>query len=82
MGLLSALVTLPLAPVRGVIWLAERLAEHAQAQLHDPQVIRGQLAELARARQRGEVSEQDGDRLEQELLDRLWSARPPGPEGL
>jgi hypothetical protein len=29
MGLLSALITAPLAPIRGVVWLAERLEEVA-----------------------------------------------------
>ena len=31
MGLIMGLLTLPLAPVRGTVWIAERLEEQAQA---------------------------------------------------
>ena len=43
MGLITGLLTLPLAPVRGVVWLAEQIQEHAEAQYYDPVNIRAQL---------------------------------------
>jgi hypothetical protein len=32
MGLISGLLTLPLAPVRGTAWIAERVQEQAEAE--------------------------------------------------
>ncbi|GAA3482010.1 hypothetical protein GCM10018966_065420 [Streptomyces yanii] len=39
MGLITGLLTLPVAPVRGVIWMAE-LSVAAEHQVHDPGVLR------------------------------------------
>ena len=49
MGLFSALLTLPLAPVRGTIWIAEQLLEEAERDLHDPALIEDQLLEQIQA---------------------------------
>ena len=46
MGLITGILTLPLAPVRGVIWVAEKLMDAAERELHDPAVVRAQLAAL------------------------------------
>ena len=46
MGLITGLLTLPLAPVRGTVWIAERLEEQALAELNDDSDIRTQLVEL------------------------------------
>jgi len=86
-GLLSAIVTLPLAPVRVVFWLGDVLREQAEHQLYDPGVIRRRLEDLQDARDAGHIDEQDAAREEQELLDRLFQApaaagRPaPGTNG-
>ena len=71
MGLLSAVLGLPLMPVRGTIWLAEQLMEQAQHELRDPAVIRGQLEELDRLRADGSITDDEADALEDELLQRL-----------
>ncbi|GAB2829350.1 gas vesicle protein GvpG [Actinocorallia aurea] len=76
MGLVTGLLTLPLAPVRGVAWLAECLRDEAERQLFDPAEIRRELAEVARAREAGELTEDEADALEQALLDRLTGRRP------
>src|SRR5881275_1276931 len=44
MGLISGLLTLPLAPVRGTIWIAEQLLEQAERELGDETTIRRELA--------------------------------------
>ena len=44
MGLFTGLLLLPLAPVRGVIWVADKVHDAADRELHDPGVIRAQLA--------------------------------------
>jgi hypothetical protein len=49
MGLLTGLLTLPLAPVRGTIWIAERLLEEAERELNDPAAIEQQLVDAERA---------------------------------
>ncbi|MFE7244343.1 gas vesicle protein GvpG [Streptomyces sp. NPDC057580] len=85
MGLLSAVALLPLAPVRGVIWISERLVDAADKELHDPAVIRAQLCALNRALDGGEIDEEQFDREEERLLDLLErrspSAPPPQREG-
>lgn len=47
MGLFTGLVTLPLAPVRGVMWLAETLTEQAEARLYDPGRIAAEMQQVA-----------------------------------
>jgi len=71
MGLISSIVLLPLAPVRGVIWVAEQLAEQAERELYDPGSIRRQIEELAMALESGEIDEVEYDREEAVLLQRL-----------
>jgi len=36
MGILTGLLTLPLAPVRGTMWVAEILLEDAERQMNHP----------------------------------------------
>jgi hypothetical protein len=71
MGLIGGLLTLPLAPVRGVAWVVEQVVEEAEAQLYDPRRIRAELADAAAALERGEIDEETYEELEQELLERL-----------
>ncbi len=75
MGLLSGLLTLPLAPVRGTIWIAEQLAAEAARQLADDATIRRELAELEARYELGEIDEHEYVRQEDDLLERLERAR-------
>lgn len=68
---MTGLLTLPLAPVRGTIWLAERLLEEAERELNDPQAIEQQLLEAEQRFERGEISEEELELIEDELLRRL-----------
>ncbi|GGO90243.1 gas vesicle protein GvpG [Wenjunlia tyrosinilytica] len=77
MGLISAVLTLPLAPVRGVVWIAEQLADAAERELHDPGVIRGRLAELNQALEDGEIDVEEFERQEERLLDLLEQGLQP-----
>jgi len=81
MGLLTGLLTLPLAPVRGVSWLAERILEQAEQQLYDPVSVRRQVAQIEAAVEAGELSEEEAAELENELLGRMMTRRSTGPEG-
>jgi Gas vesicle protein G len=73
MGLLTALVTLPLAPVRGTMWVAEVLLEEAERQMRDPRVVEQQLLEAEAAHERGELTDEEFAEIEDELLGRLLS---------
>ena len=75
MGLLTGLLLLPLAPVRGTIWIAERLAEQAERELDEEVVVRRLLAEAELELERGDLSVDEFEQIEDELLDRLDRAR-------
>jgi Gas vesicle protein G len=79
-GLITGLLTLPLAPVRGTVWLAERIQEQAEAELYDEDVIRAQLMEIEAAREAGEISEEEATQAEDQLLERLIAAREIGAD--
>jgi hypothetical protein len=71
MGLIGGLLTLPLAPGRGLVWVLDQVAEEAEAQLHDPKRIRAELADAEAALERGEIDEDTYEQVERELLGRL-----------
>lgn len=71
MGLIGGLLTLPLAPVRGLAWVFEQVVDEAETQLHDPARIRAELADAEAALERGEIDEETYEELERELLYRL-----------
>jgi hypothetical protein len=75
MGLITGLLTLPLAPVRGTVWVAERVLEQAEAELYDEGAIRAQLMEIEAAREAGEIGEEEAAQAEDILLERLIAAR-------
>jgi hypothetical protein len=70
-GLLTGLLTLPLAPVRGTVWIAEKLAAEAERELRDETSVRRQLAEAERRFELGVFSLEEYEALEDELLERL-----------
>ncbi|MFF3263634.1 gas vesicle protein GvpG [Streptomyces sp. NPDC002932] len=75
MGLITGLLTLPIAPVRGVVWVAEKLNDAADRELHDPAVLRTQLAVLNQELESGDISLEEFEREEERLLDRLHAVR-------
>lgn len=75
MGLITGLLTLPLAPVRGVAWVAEKVAEQAELELYDENRILRELIELEAAHDRGEIDEEHFDLYVNQLLERLQVGR-------
>ena len=71
MGLFTGLLTLPLAPVRGTMWVAEQIAEEAARQMDEGRTIRRQLAEVELRYERGELTVEELEEIEDELLERL-----------
>jgi hypothetical protein len=70
-GLLTGLVTLPLAPVRGVAWVVEQVADEADRQLYDEGRIRREMLELELDYEDGKIDQHERERREEELLERL-----------
>jgi hypothetical protein len=78
MGLISGLLTLPLAPVRGTVWVAEQVLEQAERQFYDEGAIRAQLLDLEAAREAGAMSEEEADAAEDALVERMIEGRARG----
>jgi hypothetical protein len=75
MGLFTALLTLPLAPVRGVVTVAQVLEREAYRQWTDPATVRAQLADVEAAFEAGELTEAERDALQDDLVARLLASR-------
>ncbi|MEU0839090.1 gas vesicle protein GvpG [Streptomyces sp. NPDC005962] len=71
MGLLTGLLTFPLAPVRATVWVAEQVLVAAEDQYYDPAPVRRALTALEQELLAGRIDEDEYDRRENELLDRL-----------
>ena len=71
MGLFTGLLTLPVALVRGVVWLSERVLDQATAEAESPAGIYDRLAEIDEARAAGEISAEESEAAEAELVARL-----------
>ena len=75
MGLLTSLLLSPVtATPKGVLWVARRLAEQAEAEHNSPAALRAALATAEAQLLAGEHSEEDYDIIEDDLLDRLAKA--------
>jgi Gas vesicle protein G len=70
-GLFTGLLTLPLAPVRGVVWVAEQVLEEAERQYYDEGNIRRELAEVQLDFEDGRIDDRQRAERERELLGRL-----------
>jgi chorismate mutase len=54
-----------------VTWVAEQLKDQAERELYDPAVVRRHLEEVAAAKERGAISEEQASAIERELVARL-----------
>ena len=80
MGLLSAVLTAPLAPVRALLWLGEQLAARAEAdESLRPPSVQDRLMDVDEALAAGEISAERAAELEEELLAELLATRPGEP---
>ncbi len=60
-----------LAPLKGVVWLGEKLNEMAKKELSDAGRIKEELMRLQLQFELDEIGQQEYDQKEKELLDRL-----------
>jgi hypothetical protein len=82
MGLITALITLPLAPVRGTVWLAEQIREEAERQQDDGSALRRELADLEMEHDLGEIGDEEYRQREEMLVDALAEAGGDGRHGV
>ncbi|MCF2127184.1 gas vesicle protein GvpG [Strepomyces sp. STD 3.1] len=71
MGLISEVLLLPFAPVRGSAWAIRQVMNEAERIYYDPATIRAELGRLEEQLEAGEITEEEFDQQEDELLDRL-----------
>ena len=71
MGLFTGLITLPLAPVRGVAWIAEQVMEEIERELYDEDSIRREMLQLELDFDDGVIDEEERQAREEVLLERL-----------
>ncbi|WP_053747228.1 gas vesicle protein GvpG [Streptomyces sp. MMG1533] len=71
MGLIGEVLLLPFAPVRGSGWVIRQVLNEAERLYYDPATVRAELAQLEERLEAGEIEEEEFDRIEDELLDRL-----------
>lgn len=75
MGLISGILTLPLAPVRGVAWVAEQMKRQAEHEYYDPGVIQRELLAVDDAFTEGQLTERERNEIQEALLQRLFEAQ-------
>jgi Gas vesicle protein G len=71
MGLLTGLLTAPLAPLRGVVAIAERVQRQAEDTFYDPATIRAELEEVDVLRAAGALDDDEATAREDALVERL-----------
>jgi len=59
------------APIRGIIWIGEKISEQAENELYDESAVREQLTVLELRYDLGEISEPDYLAAEEVLLERM-----------
>lgn len=76
MGILSSVLLLPFkGPADGTIWVARKLAEAAEQQRNDPGMLKSALIDAEKKLLSGELSEEEYDEIETEILTRLRAAK-------
>ena len=76
MGLLTDLLLLPLmGPLKGMAFIAQQVQDAAEAGLVDEEEVQAELLSLSMQRDAGQISEEEYEAYETELLDLLEAMR-------
>ena len=75
MGLLTGILTLPLAPLRGTVAIAEQIRQQAEEAYYDPAAIRRELEQVVQLRTDGEITEDEATAWEDQLIERMMISR-------
>jgi hypothetical protein len=76
MGLITGLLSLPLAPLRGTVAVADQVLKQAEDVYYDPARIRQELEEVDRQREAGEITDETATAWEDDLVGRLMTGPP------
>jgi hypothetical protein len=80
-GLVTLVLGLPVAPVWGVVKVAELIQEQVNQEMYAPSSAREDLEAAEEAREAGEISPEEESEVQQEVLDRMTQpARPDAEE--
>ncbi|GHE71928.1 gas vesicle protein GvpG [Streptomyces spiralis] len=79
MGLITEVLLLPFAPARCSGWAIKQVLREAERVYYDPATVQAELGRLAQRLEAGEITEEEFDRQEDELLDRLAVGMRGGP---
>jgi gas vesicle protein GvpG len=74
-GLVTGILTLPFAPVRGIGWVLDKVVRSAEDEFYDPAPVQEALVNLEQARVEGRIEEEEFARQEEALLHRLEEIR-------
>ena len=75
MGLITGLLTLPVAPLRGVVAVADQIRQRAEDDYYNPATIRAEMDEVDALRAAGELTEEEAMAWEDQLIERLMIGR-------
>jgi chorismate mutase len=73
-GLLTGILSLPVAPLRGTIAVAEQILKQAEQEFYDPARIRAELDEVTRMHEEGELTDAEATAWEDTLIERLMAS--------
>jgi hypothetical protein len=77
-GLITSLLLLPVAaPARGFAWVASVIADEADRQMAESASPSRGLEELAAAAANGEISQEEAEAREAEIIQRMLAAHDP-----
>ncbi|HEX6351418.1 gas vesicle protein GvpG [Actinophytocola sp.] len=76
MGLLSTILTFPLAPVRAVMALGRVIQQRVDEEMRNPALARRDLEALEEAHRAGEITDEEQADHQQQILDRMTGSAP------
>ena len=71
-----------LAPLNGIIWLGKKINEVSEKEFSDEGLVKEKLMQLQLRFEIDEISEENYNRQEKELLERLEAIRKAKEEGV
>ena len=78
MGLITGVLLLPLAPVRAVGWVAKVVIDEADHEMAEKASPARALEDLSAAVATGELSPEEAEALEAEIIERMLAASDAG----
>lgn len=80
MGLVTAILTLPIAPLRGVIALGRVIQEQVDRELNDPARARRELEAAEEARAAGELTRAEEAEVQERVVEEMTTPAEPEDE--